>query len=245
MRKITKGTIPPVLKENGAAWTATYLEYVNRNEEPPDAVTNKYKHPKVKGALVEETHGKCAYCEARIVAIYPGDVEHVLAKKHRPDLIFTWENLTLACQICNTHKSDYHSIDEPLVHPHDDEPRQHLTFLGPTCVNAPGDLKGRRTLLLLQLNRMPLVEKRHEKAREIAELLDSLAQTKEPMMRQILKKQVLLKAADSEEFSSMVKTILEGPEYTALLNGGCSSVVVVADPQPTHAVDAAPTTPSA
>jgi len=56
-------------------------------------------------------HGKCAYCESKITAIYNGDIEHFrpkgkiqTANPSRPGyfwLASEWKNLLLACPFCN------------------------------------------------------------------------------------------------------------------------------------------------
>ncbi|WP_422860653.1 hypothetical protein ACOKFD_07430 [Flagellimonas sp. S174] len=76
-----------------------------------------YKHKDVRDSLVEMFHGKCAYCESKITAIYNGDIEHFRPKGEiqnvnpsKPGyfwLASDWENLLFACPFCNqtnTHK---------------------------------------------------------------------------------------------------------------------------------------------
>ena len=54
-----------------------------------------------KGALKQDTGGKCAYCEVSTDVVAHGDVEH-----YRPKSIYWWlalafENYLFSCQICN------------------------------------------------------------------------------------------------------------------------------------------------
>jgi uncharacterized protein (TIGR02646 family) len=80
--------------------------------------------------------GKCAYCESKITHIDYGHIEHFCPKRGanaRPDLVFEWTNLLLACGICNgpENKSDRFPGDGeggPLVNPCDDDPAHHFAF---------------------------------------------------------------------------------------------------------------------
>lgn len=70
-----------------------------------------YADKKVRKLLVKMFHGKCAYCESKITAIYNGDIEHFRPKgkiqnanPSRPGyfwLASEWENLLFACPFCN------------------------------------------------------------------------------------------------------------------------------------------------
>lgn len=46
----------------------------------------------------------CSYCEKRLVNA--PELEHILPKKHHPELETDWNNFLLACKSCNTSKSD-------------------------------------------------------------------------------------------------------------------------------------------
>src|ERR1700722_9410453 len=105
MIKINKLPAPAILVEKSTEWTNALLEKISKGEKPTDAESNRYRHAKIKQALLDETHGKCAYCESKLRHIAYGDIEHVVPKSVRPELSFDWQNLTLACDVCNTNKS--------------------------------------------------------------------------------------------------------------------------------------------
>lgn len=74
-----------------------------------------YADDRVKAALEELFHGKCAYCETKITASADWDVEHFRPKgrvAERPDhpgyywLAYEWLNLFPACQHCNQRRKD-------------------------------------------------------------------------------------------------------------------------------------------
>lgn len=79
-----------------------------------------YSDTKVRKILLEMFHGKCAYCESKITAIYNGDIEHFRPKgkiqeanPKKPGyywLASDWENLLFACPFCN--QTNTHEIFE-------------------------------------------------------------------------------------------------------------------------------------
>lgn len=81
-----------------------------------------YSDKSVRKALQKMCHGKCAYCESKITAIYSGDIEHFRPKAgyindneplNKPGyywLAAEWENLLLACPFCN--QTNTHEISE-------------------------------------------------------------------------------------------------------------------------------------
>lgn len=54
-----------------------------------------------KPALIEESHGKCAYCESPTSIVAHGDVEHFRPKDIYWWLAFSYDNYTYSCQLCN------------------------------------------------------------------------------------------------------------------------------------------------
>jgi uncharacterized protein (TIGR02646 family) len=86
-----------------------------------------YAHQAVKDALNKMQHGKCCFCESKLMHITFGDVEHYRPKAgykqtareklKKPGyywLAYEWENLLLCCERCNRqHKKNLF----PLLHP--------------------------------------------------------------------------------------------------------------------------------
>jgi uncharacterized protein (TIGR02646 family) len=209
MRRIRKGDRPPILAANFDAWTQEYLGFIERNERPPDHVKSRYRHPQIKTVVMAETHGKCAYCESHVTHVYPGDVEHVIAKAAKPELIFEWTNLTYACAACNGRKHDYYNEHQPLLNPVHDDPTQHLGFYGFFCVHRCNDQKGQLTVLLLELNRSDLLDRRRERLEKIVLLIDSCLALPLGPLREMLMEQIRQEAANDREYSVMVKQFVE------------------------------------
>jgi len=73
-----------------------------------------------KVQLIEESGGKCAYCEANTDVVAHGDVEHYRPKSIYWWLAYTYDNYLYACQICNqSYKGDHFPVGsiQPLAAP--------------------------------------------------------------------------------------------------------------------------------
>lgn len=209
MIRLEKHPEPQILAQNSGKWTAEYLEHVKNQTEPPVSLVKKYKLPEVKDVIRNETHEKCAYCESKITHVYPGDVEHILPKSKRPDLIFKWDNLTLACFDCNNSKRDYYNENELLLNPYVDDPEHYLTFHGPLCLHHPGNIRGQVTKGTLQLNRPALFERRKERLEGILPLIDRSTEKTGTQVGQLLNDELRSEANPEKEYSLMVKHFLK------------------------------------
>ena len=98
-------------------------------------IENKYSQKEIKKALIEETNGKCVYCESKILHISFGDIEHILPKSELAEKCFEWSNLTLACTICNNRKRDFYDEQNLLIDPYVDNPDEHFYYAGPIIFN--------------------------------------------------------------------------------------------------------------
>ncbi|MFA5676978.1 MAG: HNH endonuclease [Pseudomonas sp.] len=169
MIKLTKGLEPEVLIRNKENWTHELLAAVRAEDaERIKAVTKRYNHPEVKSALKEETHQKCAYCEAKVTDVAHGDIEHVTPKSLKREQTFEWRNLTFSCQICNQNKSAKEGIIDPYI----DEPNDHMFFAGAFAKGR--SLEGSRTVMELKLNRVALIESRNREIERYADQLEKI-----------------------------------------------------------------------
>ena len=208
MIRLNKLAKPLPLADNADNWTQQYLEHVHNDTRPPDSLKYKYRHTVVKDTIKLETCDKCAYCESKVTHAYPGDVEHILPRSKCPELVFAWENLTLACQACNNPKSDYHDPNAPLINPYTDDPESHLTFYGPMCAHFAADSKGQLTRHTLRLNRSALVDRRMDRLRQIEPLADRYTEHQGTPLGQVLKEELRREAAPDKQYSAMVKRYL-------------------------------------
>ena len=156
-------TTPGPLQRNAGRWTRELL--AARSKKQKKRISNRYRHPEVKSALVDLFDGKCAYCESKITHIEYGHIEHYRPKSTFPEKTFEWSNLLLACGVCNgtAHKGgNFPGEDEdgPILNPCEDEPDEHLEFrfdpvagLASVYETTP---RGKTTRDLLGLNRPEL-----------------------------------------------------------------------------------------
>lgn len=180
MIRLSKNPQPQILEDNGVAWTKTLTDKIFSGETPTDTEKIRYRHPQVKAALVEETKGKCAYCESKLLHIYHGDVEHIYPKSLAPWKSFEWENLTLACGVCNQNKSNKDPFIEAIIDPYMIDPVEHLFFMG-TLIFDLGTPHGISTREILDLNRAELVERRKEQLEKIMGIFQTLLRTDIPL----------------------------------------------------------------
>lgn len=98
-----------------------------RSGERSFSFSDLYKHPDVKQQLISVQHGKCAFCESKILHVTYGDVEHFRPKAavrqdpsddlSRPGyywLAYDWHNLFLSCGQCNRrYKGNLFPLQDP------------------------------------------------------------------------------------------------------------------------------------
>jgi len=187
---------PPVLLNRGYPATEADCDAYVRNPDAFDSGSRKfeikaniYGSPQVREALGVLQHGKCCYCESRPSPTSAGRIDHFRPKgavrqdkgntKLHPGyywLAYRWGNLVLACETCNSRKSDYFPLEEPdqrarnhlapldkesplLLNPYEDSDlSEHLAFDGSAC--EPSTRRGRVTVAVLGLNRPGLQEER-------------------------------------------------------------------------------------
>jgi uncharacterized protein (TIGR02646 family) len=151
--RVNRGPEPVVVRRHAHAWLADLqaaLKDLNRVTSDPKATAQakkrakdkvnkaqgKYNHPKIKQALLDMFCEKCAYCESPITHVTYGNIEHFYPKAQYADKTFEWENMLLACDICNNarHKGSKFPLDAQgrplLIDPTDGvtDPVTHLIF---------------------------------------------------------------------------------------------------------------------
>lgn len=208
MIKLDKLEEPAVLRDNGAAWTDEYLT-ARTDGTLTDTIRYRYRHPVIKTTIRDETSEKCAYCESKITHTYPGDVEHVLPTSKFPELVCKWDNLTLACGECNRRKGNYYDREEPLIHPYNDDPRDHLFAAGTLIFGKPGDGKGALAQLKLELNRAQLLERRQERINALNKLANRYANLPEGELKNLLRNELRKEIENDKEYAFVSRAFLK------------------------------------
>ena len=205
MIKLTKAPEPSILQMNGTAWLRAIEEKLSAGQVPTDSEKSRYRHAEIKATLIVETHGKCAYCESRLLHVSFGDVEHITPKSHKLIDIFRWENLTLACDVCNTYKRDAIGIIDPYI----DEPAEHFKFIGPMVYPFPQKSRGVITAKKLRLNRPELIENRSKRLEAISNILLTIHAVADQDLRAVLIQDLLLnEASDQGEYAAFVRSFI-------------------------------------
>ncbi|TCM18161.1 uncharacterized protein (TIGR02646 family) [Novosphingobium sp. PhB165] len=182
MIKLEKVDEPAVLKENAQNWLDVIKDKISSGEIPTDGDKSKYRHADIKASLIVETNGKCAYCESFLRHISFGDVEHIHPKSANIDDIYRWDNLTLACDMCNTYKS----AETNVIDPYSDDPVEHFKFFGPMLYAKPESPKAVVTEKKLKLNRDDLVKKRVERLAAISNIVHIISKTTDENVRRVI-----------------------------------------------------------
>ena len=192
MIRLTKGAKPRILRDNAVAWTEE-LARLQDAGEPCHNVERQYAHPCIRTALRREGYSKCMYCESRIRHVAYDNIEHFRPKGRQEyrDLTFEWENLGLACPVCNTNKGTTFSEDFPFVDPYSEDPLEFIVPRGPMLIHRRGEERGKLTINVIRLNRKDLMEARHEKLRTIEVLLSSLDQATDSAITEGTKKAII------------------------------------------------------
>lgn len=209
MIKMTKDVEPTILFDNSKKWTLLLLGQINKNKKPEASLATKYRHKKIKEALIAETHGKCVYCESKLLHIHHGDVEHIFPKSIYANKTFEWSNLTLACEICNQNKSNSDPNLTLIVNPYNEDPKEHIAFAGPFAFTVTQ--KGSDTDTLIGLNRPALFERRNERMSGISNILKNILDMSKPAVvrKRIYDDFVKNEISPSSEYSAMVRSFFE------------------------------------
>jgi 5-methylcytosine-specific restriction endonuclease McrA len=208
--RLQKTTEPQILIRNAVEWTRVIVDKIALGQPLTQTEKTRYRHPEIKQALVEETHGKCAYCESKLLHIHHGDVEHIYPKSLAPERTVAWDNLTLACEICNQNKSDHDPNLEAIIDPYEVDPTEHLLFVGP-LVFSRGTAPGTATRAILDLNRGELSERRREQLERIMSIYETLMRDDVPLSA---KKAIYRNLKDREgsasaAYTAMTKALIE------------------------------------
>lgn len=211
MIKLTKGNEPNVLTVNKVKWTNQLRDLQNSNQVVPQTLSTRYNQDEVKDALRAESLSKCMYCESKVEHISDLHIEHIKpkAKDKFPDLTFEYDNLGLACPVCNRNKSSTYDIAVPFINPYIDDPSAHFVSLGTIIWAKPGDNRASLTENELDLNRPDLIESRYERLKTIRGLIESYHITVNLTVKASIKKQILKEVDKDKIYSFCCKALVD------------------------------------
>lgn len=205
MIRLSRGLAPQALLDNWKEWTEEWTASRHGGPQRSDEwAATRFGSEQVRQALARDSHGKCMYCEGRMADVSYPNVEHIRPKARFDDAVFDWDNLGVACAVCNTSKGAQYDPTLPPVDPYREAPGEFLRAVGWYYFNWPGSDRGRLTIAMVQLNRGDLVESRKRLFLRIAALLDG-ARSASGSIRDLLMHQVEEAMMEDAEFSSMCR----------------------------------------
>ena len=209
MIKLEKREEPAILVQNAARWASVVESKLAAGDSPTKTERSRYNHSDIKQALIEETHGKCAYCESKFRHVTYGDIEHIVPKSDDPSRWFSWPNLTIACDVCNTKKSNAPVDGDSFIDPYDVNPEEHFWQLGPMVCPKPGCDVAALTERLLDLNRAELVERRAERQANLLGMLDSVERCQNEDLKRLLWEEFCSETCRHNEYAALSRSIVE------------------------------------
>lgn len=207
MRNLEKLAMPSVLVENHDRWLTDFLaDKTNK--------TNKYRyrHSEIKKTLMEETGGKCVYCESKIGHNTPGDIEHKVPSSKVEDLHFNWENLTTACTECNRRKNDYYEDGEEFLDPYNEDVENLVHHYGPILGWKNGHERAEITIKILELDtaiRFHIISRKIEKIEELNNVIARYVKNESLDINKLMKHKIKRMIDKKSEYSGMIKSIIE------------------------------------
>lgn len=188
MIRIQKIEEPEILIINKVAWTNHLMDLVQEYgtyslipKSIRDAAIRYYYHDDIKNALIGvNVRAKCIYCESYVDITGYSNIEHFHPKSLFPRETFDWDNLFVGCTLCNTPKNDFDTVNEPFIHPVNEDPEILLTFS--ECMYEPRNQnqKAQNVIDKCNLQRLPLI-------RAHSDLLLSFYKSREALKERINK----------------------------------------------------------
>lgn len=208
MIKLTKLNKPAVLIKHANKWKARLLQNIKDGKKSTDYLLSRYSDPEIKQKIIEETSGKCAYCESTLLHIHHGDIEHIFPKSLDQSQRYEWNNLTLACEICNQNKSNKDPNLNHILNPYLEDPEKSIVFFGSFAKNI--NIKGLCTIEYLELNRSDLILERNDRFLDIESILNKLTDDRIPLdMRKAIYQDLITEEANSsKKYASMVRSAI-------------------------------------
>jgi hypothetical protein len=118
----------------------------------------------------------------------------------------------LACEICNQYKSNLDPQIANIIDPYENEPAEHLTFIGSVIIALSE--KGLSSIKCLHLERAELLENRQRRLLAIKSIIEVMLSTNLPLQarKAIYEDLIQIECNTTSEYSAMVKACLQQME---------------------------------
>ncbi|MDE2835575.1 MAG: TIGR02646 family protein [Bacteroidota bacterium] len=170
MRNVDRPAEPESLVRSAAQWKADLLRAIkaeelngsDANKRRTKNCRKRYNQRDVRQALQEMYGQVCCYCESSMKSASYGEIEHRKPKSKFPQFTFDWDNLHLACQVCNRNKGAKWDDSAPILDSVEDDVQEHLDYrMRPGAPKRHGlSARGTTTIEHAGLNRQGLLEER-------------------------------------------------------------------------------------
>lgn len=216
MIHLKKLALPPEIQKLIQANIDEFTALKVAGEVIPKSLLRAYNTQEIKRLLKQETNCKCAYCESKMLHVDYGDIEHITPKGDDPTLRYSYNNLTLACGVCNTNKS----VHLDILDPYRTDPKKHLFAFGSLIFRRPHSDEGSITERKLDLNRVHLVEKRQERLKALQTMADQIVRTIDISLRQLLIDEFDEQCSEKMEYSLVANAYAEQIrlDFTSIIN---------------------------
>jgi len=172
-------------------------------------------------AVSDMSYSKCCFSEIRLgeESKYM-EIEHFYPKKLYPDIVMEWGNLLPSCKKCNGTKREHDTLNEPILNPFVDNPKDYLYFKNYRYYSKNKNEIGVRTIDVLGLNdHEHFVSPRFKIGNEIIEILQDFKDNiqnldvSKKQIRFILRLKNLLEQGNrKKEYAALVSTIILNDE---------------------------------
>lgn len=175
----------------------------------------------IRLALLKMSFGKCCYCECEINSEGSDlTIEHFYPAHIYKTKVLNWENLLPACFRCNREKGIVDTAIRPIIHPLNNNPKNHLELNQRFLLLCGKDELGDFTVDRLALNAervalsrykitLAVTEQLKELHEDICEIFaqNSLTDKKERKFYRELRKAMLLGTKESK-YSAVISTVV-------------------------------------
>jgi len=218
----------------------------HRNGTEPFSIADTYRDLSVRKSLERAQHDKCCYCDAKATQL---QVEHyrpknaVRQKRDAPEekpgyywLAYEWQNLMLACGLCNqlgqdsagnptgkgtqfpladpamrarSHHESLAQEDPLLLDPYADNPDDHIGYR--ECIPYPLTSRGEATIEVLKLRGKSQLSRPRTTYADVKKKLAWLGTESvlPPQYQQEIIEELWQMAGDSAEYAAMVRAALK------------------------------------
>ena len=149
MRNVTRPDTPASLRRNAPRWRLDLCAALTAQAPDPKRINtcvDRYKKDDIRASLEVMYGGLCCYCESVIGTVTFGHIEHRRPKKSQPQHTFAWDNMHLACPLCNHAKADKWNADAPILDSVHDTISEHLSYKLEGGMRWPQSHRGTTTI---------------------------------------------------------------------------------------------------